>query len=816
MGLRKYFSKRRFARTPEPKGKVASRHKKLSFVVQKHRASQLHYDFRLELDGVLKSWAVPKGPSLDPHARHLAIMVEDHPYEYRKFEGTIPEGNYGAGEVIIWDRGTYKPREQTDEPEKAIRKGIKKGHLTFVLDGEKLKGEFALIKLHTKEEDAWLLVKKEDDFASEEDITKEDESVVSGKAVEELSTKPDLESYPRSKMPHAITPMLATLVDEPFSREGWLFEMKWDGFRAIGTRHKDEVELYSRNGLDFIPKYPEIGEALRTLKHEVVLDGEIVIVDKDGRPHFEALQNWKGSKEGTLVYYVFDILWCDGRDVQTMPLRQRKQLLKSVLPTKKSLFVFSDDVETEGKKLFAEVERHGLEGVVAKKADSPYRPGVRGQEWLKIKTHQRQEVVIGGFTEGRGTRKYIGALLLGVYDHDELIFVGHANAGLPDKERAELRQKLDTLEQDNPPFNEVLKPNAIVHWVTPKLVGEVSFSEWTKEDMMRQPVFEGLRPDKKPKDVHREKAKHTTKAASKVETKTPKADAGKVALTHLNKTFWPERGYTKGDLIHYYETVSEYMLPYLKDRAHSLHRQPSGYKDRGFFQKDTTPLHLPSFAHTTTVHSDSTNEDVRYLVCKNAETLLYMAQLGCIEINPWSSRVNAPTKPDWGVMDLDPEGVTFKDVVTVAKTVHEVCEEWHVPHYPKTSGKTGIHIFIPMGAKYSYEQVKNFVHLIALEVNKRQPKLTSLERLPEKRRHRVYLDYLQNNEGQTLASVYSVRPTKDATVSMPLHWDEVNPRLTPEKFTIKNAPKRIQEADGLWKPVIGKGIDLKKILDQLS
>lgn len=809
--LRKYFAKRKFNQTPEPQGKKPRRHKKLAFVVQKHHASQLHYDFRLELDGVLKSWAVPKGPTLDPHERHLAIMVEDHPYEYRTFEGTIPEGNYGAGEVIIWDRGTYQPREKTQDPEQTIRRGIKKGHLTFLLDGEKLKGEFALIKLHNRNEDAWLLMKKDDEYASATDVTQQNKSVVSGKAVEALARKPSLDNYPRSPMPRNIKPMLATLVDEPFSREGWLFEMKWDGYRAIGTRHNDGVELYSRNGLDFLPKYPEVGEALRTLKHDVVLDGEIVIVDKHGHPHFEALQNWGRTKEGTLVYYVFDILWYDGHDLSGMPLLQRKQLLKATLPQRHSLFVYSDDVVTEGKKLFAEIQKQGLEGVVAKKADSPYREGIRSQEWLKIKTHQRQEVVIGGFTEGRKTRKHIGALLLGVYDQGQLQFVGHTNAGIPDKERQQLREKLDAIEQAHSPFSEEPKPNTVVHWVKPQLVGEVSFSEWTKEDMMRQPTFEGLRPDKKPKDVHREYPKKTNKTASPSATKYPH-----IPFTHLDKIFWPEHGYTKGDLIHYYESISDVLLPSLKDRPHSLHRQPGGYQDFGFFQKDTSTIHLPPFTHTTTVHSDSTNEDVRYLVVKNTETLLYMAQLGCIEINPWSSRVGHLSKPDWGVMDLDPEGVTFKDVVQVAQTVHQVCDEWHIPHYPKTSGKTGIHIFIPMGAKYSYEQVKDFVHLIAIEVNKRLPTLTSLERLPAKRRHRVYLDYLQNNEGQTLATVYSVRPTKDATVSAPLHWDEVTTRLTPEKFTIKNMPKRLKDVGDMWQPVRDKGIDLKKILDELA
>ncbi|HSX27945.1 MAG TPA: DNA ligase D [Candidatus Saccharimonadales bacterium] len=820
MGLGKYFAKRKFAHTPEPKGKVAAPHKKLAFVVQEHHASQLHYDFRLELDGVLKSWAVPKGPSMNPHERHLAVQVEDHPFAYRTFEGTIPEGNYGAGEVIIWDQGTYWPRAETTNPTTTLRQELANGHLTFVLDGQKLHGEFALIKLDGADKDAWLLIKKGDEYATTKDITTKDESVVSGKKVDELAEKPThLEAFPKKALPRKITPMLTTLVDEPFTKDGWLFEMKWDGYRAIGTKHKDEVELYSRNGLDFSEKFAAIAEALRSLKHEVVVDGEIVVTDETGRPHFERLQNWGRKQEGTLQYCVFDILWYDGRDIREMPLHERKKLLRSVIPKSSQKLIFSDDVVREGESFFRSVAAHHLEGMVAKRADSTYQAGIRGGDWLKVKTHLRQEVVIGGFTEGRGTRTYLGALLVGVYHRGKFEYVGHVNAGMPDDERRLLRDKLNKLEQPASLFEQEPKPNGTVHWVRPRLVCEVSFSEWTSENMLRQPEFEGLRPDKNASEVHREKpkkldAKHPEASPA---AKKPGATAKQpFAFTHLDKLFWPERGYTKGDLIHYYESVSHTILPYLLDRPISMLRQPSGYKDHGFFQKDVSSLHLPPFVHTKTIFSESTNENVKYIVMKNLETLLYIVQLGSIEINPWSSRVPHLSKPDWAVIDLDPEGVTFKDVIAIAKTVHEVCEEWHIPHYPKTSGKTGIHIFIPTGGAYTYAQVRDFAHLIVLEVNKRQPKLTSLERNPRDRHHKIYLDYLQNGEGQTLASPYSVRPTKDASVSTPLHWDEVTMRLTPQQFTIKNTPARLQKVGDLWKPILGKGVDIQEILKTLS
>lgn len=801
MSLSIYNRKRKFDRTPEPHGKKIQGSKKLSFVVQEHQASSLHYDFRLELGGVMKSWAIPKGPSLNPHDRHLAVMTEDHPLDYQHFEGTIPEGNYGAGHVIIWDNGTYEPRQESGNPQKEIAKGLKAGHLTFILHGKKLRGEFALLKMQDKK--AWLLVKKGDEFATEANVLELDASVVSDDKIE---LTPALNDLPKSKAPGAIKPMLTTLVDKPFSSPDWLFEMKWDGYRAIGTHTSQAVELYSRNGLDFTERYPEITEALHQLNHSLVLDGEVVIVDSAGRPSFELLQGWTKARLGEIRYMVFDLLWLDGHDLRELPLTQRKELLRHAIP-KKGPIQYSDHVIAEGEALFEAVAKQKLEGIIAKKADSTYQTGARNNSWLKIKTGQRQEVVIGGYTEGRGTRQHIGALLVGVYHGGSLTYTAHVNTAMPDKEREALWQQLVKLEQPSSPFSNQFELNAPAHWVKPRLVCEVEFKEWTKEDYMRQPIFKGMRPDKSPHEVHKEEPKHSTPSAA--------GKKSKVEFTHLDKVFWPERGYTKGDLIEYYRSMSKALLPYLKDRPLSMLRQPGGYKDRGFFQKDVT-FDLPPFAKTTTIHSDSTNEDIHFLICNNEETLLYMAQLGNIEINPWSSRIGHLDKPDWAVMDLDPEGVSFSTVIKVAQTVREVCQEWGVEGIPKTSGKTGIHIYFPLGAKYTYEQARNFVHLLGLEVHKRQPKLTSLERSPADRQHRIYLDYLQNARGQTLATAYSVRPTKDASVAMPLHWDEVTAKLKPSDFTIKNALKRVERVGDLWVPVLGKGIDLAKVLKKLE
>lgn len=808
-----YAKKRRFEETPEPKGNVKkSSSKKLVFVVQEHQASTLHYDFRLEIDGVLKSWAVPKGPSLNPKDHHLAIQTEDHPYDYRKFEGVIPEHNYGAGNVIIWDEGWYEARQgDLQESEKTLRQELSKGHLTFTLHGEKLNGEFALIRMHgAKEKNAWLLVKKDDEYASKQDITKQDTSVKSKQRVEELSDQdipPDLSEYPKKLSPWRVKPMLCTLTDEPFDREGWLFEIKWDGYRAVGCKRKDDIELYSRNNNDFKEKYPSIAEALRSFKHDVILDGEIVVVDEEGTPHFEWLQNWHKDPHGSLQYHLFDILWCDGKDVRSMPLEKRKILLESVIP-KHPLLQYSDHVTTKGKDLFGEMQRRNLEGMVAKRADSSYHEGDRGVDWLKIKTEQRQEVVIGGFTEPRGSRKYLGSLLVGVYDKSEFRYVGHSGGGIPDDQRKLLLEQLMRLERKTSPFIHEPKPNAPVHWVKPQLICEMSFSQWTEEGYMRHPQYKGLRPDKEPTSVHQEKAKHIMPSSK------TKSSALPFEPTHLDKIFFKKFGYTKGDLFTYYESMAEYILPYLKDRPCSMNRMPNGIAGESFFQKNNE--HLPAWVPSADIFSESNNKNLRWITGNNTATLLYMVQLGCIEINPWNSRVGRLDHPDWLVIDLDPEGVGFEDVIKVARTVKQVCDEWNIPTYPKTSGKTGIHIFIPMHAKYTYEQSKNLAHLIALKVHEHQPLLTSVERLPEKRQHKIYLDFLQNREGQTLAAPYSVRPTPEATVSMPLHWDEVKTGLNPTDFTIKNTLTRMKHTGDLWKPVVSKGINLPDILKKIA
>ncbi|HET9098378.1 MAG TPA: DNA ligase D [Candidatus Saccharimonadales bacterium] len=813
MALTDYKKKRNFGKTREPAGKVQKRQGgNLRFVVQKHHASRLHYDFRLEMEGVLKSWAVPKGPSLNPQDKRLAVMVEDHPLSYRTFEGTIAKGNYGAGEVIVWDEGTYSPVEETDDPEKILLEQLKAGHLDFTMAGKKLKGRFALIRSAKMEKDGWLLIKKRDEQASTADIRLDSSSVRSDRILEVAKETLDITGLKKSSIPKQVKPMLATLVKEAFDDEDWLFEIKWDGYRAVAASDGKESQLYSRNGNDFSKKYPPIFEGIKALKGRFVLDGEIVCVDKDGISHFEWLQNYKSQPQGTLRYMAFDILWKDGRNLETLPLYKRKEILR-VLVKDSDIVYYSDHVIGKGQEFFSAASKKRLEGIMAKQKESLYKEATRSKQWLKIKTHRRQEVVIGGFTEPKGQRRHIGALLVGVYDEGKLRYAGHVGGGIPPEQLEQLRKRMEKLAVKVSPFEGKVTPNAAVHWIKPELICEVSFAEWTKQKIMRQPIFVGLREDKQPTDVHREEEEDIGKLKPVAEDEQPHKKTGKdeVNFTHPDKVFFPKVGYTKADLLEYYKNVSGLMLPYLKDRPESLLRHPNGQSGKSFFQKDASTT-LPAWAKTVAIDSEAGKKKVHYMVCDELRDLELMVQLGCIEINPWSSTVKSLNKPDWAVIDLDPEGISFKQVVQVALEVKKVCDELDIPSYPKTSGKSGIHIFIPLGAKYTFKQVRVFSELMANLIHERTESLTSLLRSPSKRRHKVYIDYLQNREGQTLAAPYSVRPTDVASVSTPLKWEEVNDSLSPEQFTIKTALERFDKVGDLWAPVLKKGVDIPSVL----
>lgn len=838
MGLKKYQEKRNFDSTAEPKGQQKRSEKVLIFVVQKHAASRLHYDFRLEMEGVLKSWAVPKGPSMNPNDKRLAVMVEDHPYDYKDFEGNIAAGNYGAGNVIVWDNGTYEPTS-TDEPaaEKTMLAQLAKGHLRFTLKGQKLKGEFSLVKLKGKEENAWLLIKHDDEYATKTDVLLLKKSVVSGSTLEELQTK-----YPKQKKrtvktktplepiegnvePEFISPMLAETTAKPFNRTNWIFELKYDGYRTIAVIQKGEVELYSRNKLSFTESFESIATSLHNLPHDCVLDGEVVVEDNNGRSDFQLLQNFRKTGNGQLKYYVFDILNLDGNDTRNLTLLQRKELLQMMLENSSlENVIYSDHVLEIGESLFKIAVDKKLEGIMAKSAESPYRTGKRSGEWLKIKNTLEEEVIIAGITEPQGARNYFGALIMAQYVDDQLVHVGNCGTGFSEDALKDLYQKLQPLFIDKSPFKKRAKISGKVQWTDPVLVAQVKFTERTAEGHFRHPVFLGLREDKKAIEVRSEnmekppslKKKLSDESKKNLKTYDLKIENQTVHLTHQNKIYFPESGYTKGDVVNYYREISGFILPYLKGRPQSMNRFPNGINGKSFYQKDVDVDKIPNWLKTAQIFSESNDKVIDYLLCNDEATLLYMANLGCIEFNPWNSTVENLEKPDWLVIDLDPESIDFKYVVQTALVVKELMDELKTPCYCKTSGATGLHIYVPLAAKYDYDTVKIFAHWIAHSVNVRLPKITSIERAVKKRQQRIYVDYLQNRKGQTIAAPYSLRPQPEATVSMPLLWDEVNEKLSPAQFTLKNALQRLEKTGDLWQPILGKGADIESIINKIE
>lgn len=907
MALTEYRKKRTFNKTPEPQGgKVNNR--QLRFVIQKHDASHLHYDFRLEMKGVLKSWAVPKGPSLNPADKRLAMLVEDHPYDYKDFEGIIPKGNYGAGTVIIWDEGTYEPLEAKGDKsaqEKALLKDFYSGSVKIKMNGSKLKGEFALVKMKDRGENAWLLIKHRDRYAKESDITKKDKSVISGKTIKQMEKNKEadtwqsnrtaggttkkkiakktsarakketeasvasisfpkkvhtdidrlLDSIPASakkKMPSNLLPMLATLVDKPVDEEGWIYEVKWDGYRSLAYLNKGKVELRSRNNKSFNEKFYPIYEEFRQWPLNVLLDGEIVVLKENGMADFGALQNWRSEADGELMFYAFDILWLEGKDLMQLPLTDRKEILGKIMPAE-GIVRMSENFNAGGNEFFKLADKLGLEGIIAKQENSVYTPKIRSKEWLKIKTEKHQEAIIGGYTKNEDSSKPFSALLLGVYEGDEFKSIGPVGTGFSVKLQQEILKALKPYITKKCPFSEIPDynkpsrfrpdpPKAEVVWVRPKIVAEISYRELTSDGALRHPSFRGLREDKDPakvsweKPIPTEKAVKNKKSSSMAKTviRSPKKSDRKTLLnptdetqtrtinghelkfTNLSKLYWPKEKITKRDMLNYYYQVAPYMLPYMKDRPQSLNRHPNGINGKSFYQKDVTGK-VPDWIEQFPYHSEEDDRDKNFLVCTDEASLLYIASLGCIEMNPWSSRVQAPDNPDWCIIDLDPSPKnTFDQVVEAAQTTKKVLDGAGIKSYCKTSGSTGLHIYIPLGAKYTYEQSKEFARIIVKIVNAEIPSFTTIERQVSKRRGRMYLDFLQNRPQATLATAYSVRPKPKASVSTPLYWEEVVKGLKIQDFTIANIPQRLKKEGDLFKPVLGKGIDMLKALDKLN
>jgi len=797
MGLKEYRSKRAFPKTPEPRLSRAASGDGHRFVIQKHQARRLHYDLRLEHEGVLKSWAVPKGPPLDLHDKRLAVQVEDHPLAYQNFAGRIPEGQYGAGLVEIWDKGTYSldPGAGGEREARSMSESLLKGHIDFALQGKRLRGHYALVRLKNQEKQ-WLLIKRKDPPAVA--------ASPSGPATPPSPEALDLSGAVKSPFPEEAGPMLATLVDGPFDRDGWSFEVKWDGYRSLAEIRRGKVRLVSRNGKRQNARFPTVAAALSGFPVDVLFDGEIVTVDDQGRPDFQALQNSLRSGGGRILYYVFDVLYAAGHDLRPLPLRRRRAILSKLLPVSKTVRL-SEAIEKSGRAYFRAAQKMGLEGIMAKDLSSPYRSGERTGDWLKIKTQKRQEAVICGFTRPRASRRYFGSLILGAYKKGELVWIGHVGTGFSERSLRDIYEKLTPLVTTQTPFAREPQTNTAVTWVTPRLVCEVKFREWTGEGLMRQPVFLGLRRDKSPREVEVEQAEPRETALEKPKVHT------RAKLTHLDKIFWPKEGYIKNDLIDYYWRMAGWILPYLKNRPQALNRHPDGIEGESFFQKNMTQS-PPPWVKTVGILSESGDKSVRYLVCQNKDTLLYEANLGCIEINVWSSSLPHLDSPDYIVLDFDPFETSFPSVVEAVLAAKKILDELALPAFCKTSGATGMHVYIPLAPHFSHEQARELAHLVCLIVNRRHPDLTSLERSPAKRKGRVYLDYLQNRREATMAAPYALRPREGAPASMPLEWKDVTPNLDPVEFNIRTVPERLAREGDPWRDLFKKRVDLKAAL----
>jgi bifunctional non-homologous end joining protein LigD len=842
--LATYRAKRSADRSPEPVGTVAPGTGRL-FVVHKHAARQLHFDLRLEMDGVLRSWAVPRGPSYDQADKRLAVKVEDHPLEYGDFEGVIPEGNYGAGGVIVWDRGEWVPIEDW-------RQGLEKGKLLFELKGYKLHGKWTLVKIKKSEKD-WLLIKERDQYMTSPGDVFNEESVLSGLTVEEVKTGTTPAAGVLSQL-KGIAPanpvdgrtagvMLAEPRDDAFTKEGWVFELKMDGYRLLASKRNGEPLLMTRKGNDYTAVFPEIARAIKALPFErFVIDGEVVALDPQGIPRFALLQKRgmlsneydirRAAVELPTTFYAFDLLGLEQYDLRDLPLVRRKEVLKEVVPAVGPVR-YLDHIETEGEAMLAHVTKLGLEGIVAKKADAPYK-AARTPVWFKIKADRTGDFVIVGFTAPKGKRSGFGALQLADYVKDTLVYAGRAGTGFSDKQLADLYAMLEPDIRPTPPcFGPVAAPGDVADpveeipevrtttWVEPRYVCEVRYTEWTPDGLLRHPAFLRLRDDKRPEDCERQgwsedsAAQPHTLPAPVVEA--PPAEVQKtVTFSNLHKVFWPAEKYTKGDMIEYYRGIARWLLPYLRNRPVVLTRFPDGIEGKSFYQKDA-PDFAPEWLRTVPIWSNDTERFIRYFVCDDEESLLYLANSGTIPLHIWASRVGSLELPDWCVIDLDPKEAPFIEVVRSAQVLHRICEEIRLPNYVKTTGKTGLHILIPLGRQMTYEQSRTLGELLARLVIREKRDTTTITRVINKRGEKVYMDYLQNRYGQLIVAPFSVRPLPGAPVSMPLTWDEVTDDLDPARFTIKTAIERMQSlGDEPVRPVIEEKVDLAAVMERLA
>ena len=885
--LEEYRRKRRFDKTPElsgapdesgkpattgkttrlPKPKLAilqgpAEHKLATdniFVVQKHSATRLHYDFRLAIEGTLKSWAVPKGPSMNTLDKRLAVQTEDHPLEYGGFEGKIPAGSYGAGTVMVWDRGGFLV-----EGNLSAEGQLGKGEIKFVLHGEKLRGSFALVKMkHSEKGNEWLLLKHKDGLEDTAwQIDDHDRSVLTGRTIAEIAEElppkrtpnpiqaSEVQAAEQRKMPPAIEPMLATLTDRPFSDPNWVFEIKWDGVRALAWLEDGALTLRSRNNVDITKRYPELASLPRQFgAGQAILDGEIVAFDDRGLSNFERLQERMHVRapgetliaKTPVAYCAFDLLYCDGYDLCGAPLVERKQLLQTLLYSSTWLR-YSDHQVERGTELYELARHHGLEGILAKRADSVYGSG-RSVSWLKLKVTGTVDAVIGGWTAARSSGIPFGSLLLGLYEGKKLRFIGHVGSGFDGEKHKELSRLLKELGSKTCPFASVPETNEKPTWVSPALVARARFSGWTQEHVLRHPVYLGLREDVAPEECQWQSEAAEPQPAAEVvrapevvgrvltteaqieaelfkgraETVTVDIAGKRLRLGNLNKVYFPESGITKRELLAYYYRMADHILPFLKDRALVLRRYPDGIRGQAFFQKDLREG-VPEWFRTVPIDSEGQSKEIHYATANDLASLLFLTGLGCIDHNPWSSRIEDLEHPDYFFFDLDPsDGTEFSIVVTIAKALHEKLEELRLKHFLKTSGATGFHIFIPVEPLYTYEQLRTFGEIIARTVIEKHKNLVTQERIVAKRPPgRVLIDVQQNAHGRPLAAAYSVRAFPKAPVSTPVLPEELKASLKPEELNIRSVLRRLEKKGDLWEMFWGSRQMLEEAIERLS
>jgi bifunctional non-homologous end joining protein LigD len=871
--LADYAAKRSFDATPEPApAPLALRKGPLLFVIQQHAARRLHYDLRLECDGVLKSWAVPRGPSLDPSEKRLAAQTEDHPFDYASFEGVIPAGQYGAGEMIVWDCGVYSPDEggtwfhDREEAERRVREGLEKGKLGFLLRGEKVKGSFALVRMADKKN--WLLIKHKDRFVATTDLTALDRSVLSNVNLDDVKAVPvqrlaaeRLVPYGDPEaMPASLAPMHAELGDAPFDHADWMWEPKLDGYRALAFMTDKGVTLKSRRGLE-LTEYPRLSaELAKQAVNAMVLDGELVAFDADGKPAFNAMQNVQPNTP--VVFYCFDLLHFAGLNLRKAPYRDRRRwLAQCLLPSPLVQLVHVSD---EGKALHKAALESGLEGVVGKHKASVYEAGKRSSSWLKVKATQSGDFVIGGYTRGKGSRAPLGALLLGYWEGAKLRYASHVGSGFDEATLAEAKRRLEPLRRDACPFAEKPElPNPTV-WVEPKVVAEVKFQNWTEDGSLRAPVFLRFRDDIKPKEVRRAKVSQPVNEEGEIGAILRQLDSAKasltlavgshqIRLTHLDRVYWPadpalkQPALTKRDLLRYFAQVSAYMLPHLADRPLTMIRMPDGIHGQRFYQKHWSQ-ERPAFAETITVFSDHKDESHDYLLCNNLPTLLWLAQSGTLEFHVWHSRAkvapDASTQatdyassleslqesvlnyPDYVVFDIDPyiysgkeapgdepelNTVAFEKGKEVAFRLRELLNGMALEPIVKTSGKTGLHVFLPIRRTIDFDAARQVSESVGRHLMRLHPKDITLEWSVPKRTGKIFMDYNMNVRGKTLNVAYSPRGAAGAPVSMPLTWEELA-GAHPLDFRITNAAERLAKTSDRWREALSRKQSLEKAL----